>query len=94
MSDVLGEGIDDDMREAVEAAEHVSTADGWLPVVRKVINEATFVVADGMVLDLFSASAMGQVYDALSPANQQRFAAMPLPVAQGFAFELINKARS
>jgi hypothetical protein len=47
--------------------------------------------SEGMILDLFSASAMIQVHDALSGANQARFAAMSLTTAHAVAFRLIAK---
>lgn len=47
----------------------------------------------GIVLDLFSASALVQVYDALGPENKAKFAAMPLPQAVEVAFKIINQQR-
>lgn len=47
--------------------------------------------SEGMALDLFSASVMVQVYDALSEANQAKFAAMPLTTAHNVAFKLANR---
>jgi hypothetical protein len=33
---------------------------------------------EGVLLDLFSASALVKLYEALSPANQERFDSLPL----------------
>lgn len=45
----------------------------------------------GTLLDLFSASGMVQVHDALSGENRKKFGDMKLPVAHHVAFKLINK---
>jgi hypothetical protein len=49
---------------------------------------------DRVSMDLYSASAIMQVYDALSPANREKFAALPLRKMADVAFKLINKARA
>lgn len=41
-------------------------------------------------LDLFSASAIVNVHDALSEQNRAKFAAMPLPKMASVAFKLIK----
>lgn len=42
----------------------------------------------GVLLDLFSASLMVQVHDALNETNRARFAAMPVAKAHAFALKL------
>lgn len=44
-------------------------------------------------LDLFSASAVTAVYDALNEENRQRFAGLPLVTAVKVAFQLIQRNR-
>lgn len=83
--------MDAAVREAVAAAPKVSAEEGWVAAARQVM-ESGFVVFDGRVFDQFSASAMIQVHDALSAANQARFAAMPVQQAQAMAFAVIKKA--
>lgn len=46
---------------------------------------------DGTKIDQFSASALTQVYDALSPENQATLRAMPIERAVDVAFKLIKK---
>jgi hypothetical protein len=46
---------------------------------------------DGTKIDQFSASALTQVYDALSPENQAKLSAMPIERAVDVAFKLIKK---
>lgn len=43
-------------------------------------------------LDLFSASAVVQVYDALGPANRAKYAAMPIAAMVPLAFKMIERA--
>ena len=47
---------------------------------------------DGLMVDLYSASAIVQVYDALNPANQTMYAALPLPKMATVAFKLCKGA--
>jgi len=67
----------------------------WLSVARQVVETKQHVsppVPDGMLLDLFTASALVQVYDALNETNAAKFAEMPLERAADFAWRLIEKA--
>lgn len=79
---------------------------GWLDAVkwivqhqccRRVDAETGQLVPEGkrggMLLDLFSAGAMLQVYEALSEANRVRLVAMTLPLAHGVVFRILTKAR-
>lgn len=46
----------------------------------------------GVLVDLFSASVMKQIYDHLNPANQAKFEAMPITKASVIAFRLAENA--
>jgi hypothetical protein len=46
---------------------------------------------DGVLFDAFTASLMVQVHDGLSPANRERFAAMPFLRAHHIATELARR---
>ena len=48
-----------------------------IDALRKIVAECTAATVEGQVVDLFTASAMVAVYDALSPANQERFGSAP-----------------
>ncbi len=48
----------------------------------------------GMVLDAFTASMLVQIHDALGPANQAKFAAMPLTKAVEVGWKLANRAKT
>lgn len=58
-----------------------------------VVDTKTFLKApafEGQMLDLFTASAMVQVYEALSPANQSRFDEIPLPRLVDFVLSKVG----
>ena len=61
-----------------------------IAIAREVVRTRTFDRANG--LDTFSASAIVQVYDALSESNKARFGAMSLAQMSDAAFRLLNKA--
>lgn len=46
---------------------------------------------DAVVLDLFTASMLVQIYDGLGEANKARFLAMPLPNAVDFGWRLLKR---
>jgi hypothetical protein len=64
---------------------------------RRVIPETGELVSEenrgGMLLDLFSASTMVQVYDALSAANQARLNGMDLRVAHHIVFQVLKQGK-
>ncbi|HUV11827.1 MAG TPA: hypothetical protein VMX12_12690 [Acidimicrobiia bacterium] len=59
---------------------------------RKIVDEQAATEIDGVLVDLFSASAVVQVHDALSADNAAKFAALPIPDIADVAFKLIRKA--
>lgn len=61
---------------------------------RKALDTGSYQTVDGMMLDTFSASALVQIYDALSPENQAKLAAMPLDKAMDIVWKLANKTGS
>lgn len=58
---------------------------------RSIVAERQFAKIDGVLVDLFSANYVVQVFDALSPANQTKYAAMPAPRMVQVAFQLTKK---
>jgi hypothetical protein len=79
-------------------------ATGWLEAVRWIVAhgqarridvETGALVPEGksggMLLDLFSASAMAQVYDALNETNKAKLLSKPLPVAHATVFGVLNR---
>jgi hypothetical protein len=61
---------------------------------RRIVANSAFETVDGMVLDLFSASAIVNVYDNLNPENQAKFASLGLPKMVDVAFKLLNRAKA
>lgn len=87
--------------------DYSDKAGSWLEAVRWIVEHKAFrridvesgqLVPDnkrgGTLVDLFSASAMIQVYEALSEANRAKLAAMSLPVAHHVVFKVLNKAKA
>lgn len=62
--------------------------------VRQILDAKQYGKVDGMQLDTFSASALVQIYDALSPENQAKLAAMSLDRAMNVVWKLMNKTGS
>lgn len=60
---------------------------------QKIVDESTAAKIDGTLVDLFSASALLQVYDAVSPENLDKLTAMPVGGQVLTAFRILNKAQ-
>jgi len=59
--------------------------------IRTVVHESQFAKIDGVMMDLFTASIICQVYDALSDANKEKFANHPAPAMANIAYKLVGK---
>jgi len=90
----VGEGYCKDC-ERPEVEGHYEScprrASSWLASARRIVDTETGDMVEGTLLDLFSASVMVQVHDALSPANRTRFAAMSVAKAHSVAFQLTTR---
>ena len=60
-----------------------------IAAIRRIVAEGQYAVVDRTMIDLFTASDIVQVYDALNAANQDRFASMPAPKMGEIAFRLL-----
>ena len=84
-------------REATRTREHGTrvtvplTADERIAAVRAIVIEGQYAKVDGCMVDLFSASAIVQVYDALNEANRAKFAGLDVRRMADIAFKLINR---
>ncbi|HDY85878.1 hypothetical protein LCGC14_1774630, partial [marine sediment metagenome] len=47
--------------------------------IRTVVHESQFAKIDGVMMDLFTASLICQIYDVLSNENKKKFASYPAP---------------
>jgi hypothetical protein len=61
---------------------------------RQIVNRRTAGKVDGQMVDLFSASAILSIYDALSEENQAKYRAMPIRRMAAVAFALREKVRA
>ena len=59
--------------------------------IRAIVKNCQWEKIEGYMVDLFSASAIVAVYDALNPTNREMFARMPLPKMQSVAMKLLKK---
>lgn len=61
-----------------------------LAALREIVERKQYAKIDGAMVDLFSASAIVKVYDALSEANREKFAALPVVTMAKIAFKLLS----
>lgn len=55
---------------------------------RQIVTDRQYAKIDGVMVDLFSASAVVAVCDALSPAAQEKFSSFTAPAMVSIAFKL------
>lgn len=58
---------------------------------RKILSEHQAARIDGYLVDHFSASAVVQIYDHLSPANQEKLMRMPIWTMMTVVWRLVKK---
>lgn len=85
-------------REPTRTREHgtevtqTSTGDQRIAAIRRIVERKQYAKVDGVMVDLFSASAIVQVFDAISEANRAKFTALPVAKMADVAFKVIKKA--
>lgn len=57
---------------------------------RKIVEEHQRARVEGVMVDAWSANAIVKVYDALTPANQERFCALSVPKMASVAFKFVK----
>lgn len=62
-----------------------------IEAIREVVANCQYAKIDGSAMDLFTANAICQVYDALSDANKAKFAANKAPIMAKIAFKIIKE---
>jgi len=60
--------------------------------IRRIVQENQYAKVDGTMIDLFTASVIISVFDALSDANKAKFAAMPAGQMGLLAFKVLKKS--
>lgn len=59
-----------------------------IDALRSIVTEGQYAVINGQMIDLFSASAIIAVYDALNETNKARYSGYAVPVMASIAFKL------
>jgi hypothetical protein len=58
--------------------------------IRQIVNDCQYAKVDGTMIDLFTASTICQVYDALNDENKIKFASLPAYKMGTIAFKLVS----
>ena len=61
-----------------------------IAAIRAVVDAGQYAKIDGVMMDLFSASLICQVYDALSDENKEKFASYSAPAMAEIAYKLVS----
>ena len=61
-----------------------------IDAIRLVVTNSEYAKVDNCMIDLFSASAIVKVFDALNITNQAKFASQPAPAMASMAFKLMK----
>jgi hypothetical protein len=84
----------DDMAGAVRGTRKLPRGTPLIERLRDIVTSKSAARVDGLLVDLFTASAMVQVHDALSPPNQAKFAALPLRRMVDVGWKVIKNAEA
>ena len=60
-----------------------------IAAVRDIVAQSQYAKVDGIMLDLFSASAIVTVYDALNETNQAKYREFPVSKMASIAFKFV-----
>ena len=88
------DSVDQIMADIVDSKVNVDTIEKMSAAIDYIVAKKQYLVINGTMVDLFSASAMKSLKDNLSPANREKYLNMALesvPMAGGLAFEMIKK---
>jgi hypothetical protein len=61
-----------------------------MQAIKRIVDRKQYEKIDGQMIDLFSASAIVKVYEALSKDNQEKFACFPAGKMGIIAFKLLK----
>ena len=71
-----------------------TVAGNWkdrIDAIREVVTNCQYAKIDGVMMDLFSANAICQVFDALNDDNKVKFAANKAPIMAKIAFKIMSE---
>ena len=83
-------------REPSRVREHgtIVTSPGTreerIGAIRQIVERHQYAKVDGTMIDLFSASAIVKIYNALNEQNRERFASLPASKMALLAFKLLK----
>lgn len=77
-------------RENGRKVTHAKTPDERIAAIRAIVDTSTFAKVDGCMVDLFSASAIIAVYDALNTDNRAKFAGLSVHRMASVAFKFVK----
>lgn len=62
-----------------------------IEALRQIVNDKQYAKIDGIMVDLFSASAILNIYDNLNETNQDKYKELPAYRMADIAFKIMNK---
>ena len=71
-------------------ADFVDAGLARILAIREVVKECQYAKIDGIMADLYSASAVIKVYDALNETNKQKYRNCTFPKMASIAFKLMQ----
>jgi hypothetical protein len=82
--------------DAFYEGEELEEADGLdkEAMLRKIVDEKQADKIEGTMVDLFSASAIVSVLDAINPANKERFLKLPVGSMASLAFKMLKEEKT
>ena len=60
-------------------------------ILRRIVDNQQYEEIDGVIIDLYSASAILAVLDAINETNKAKYLTKPIHVMADIAFKLLNK---
>ena len=61
---------------------------------REIVERGQYAKVNEVMVDLFSASAIVQVYDAINPANREKMVSFPVAAVADVVFKLLGDSRT
>lgn len=79
------------VREQGTIVTNPATGIERINAVRQIVTDSQYAKIDGIMVDLFSASAIIRVYDAINEANQVKYRNLPVHKMAEIAFKIMSK---
>ncbi len=85
------------MKEALQEVssykleEEVELDESVIDKVKKIASEKQAMKIDGVLVDMFTASAISQIYDKVNDANKKKMEKLPIIKLANLAFKMMQK---